>query len=97
MNKVFLCKETVSGETRTALIPADIKKLIEMGYNFTVQSGAGLTSGYTDDEYKSMGATIKQTLNEGYDFADIDSPMHAVVVRVALFAYHCLLVMLYRF
>jgi len=71
LNNVFLCKETAKGETRTALIPSDIKKLIAMGYSFAVQSGAGLKSGYTDDEYSAAGAKIVQTPDEGYEGCDI--------------------------
>lgn len=71
MNSVFLCKETIKGETRTALIPADIKKLIGMGYGVTVQSGAGGKSGYTDDMYAEAGAKIVQTPEEGYAVSDI--------------------------
>ena len=71
MRKVFLCKESVKGETRTALIPGDIKKLAELGYEFSVQAGAGLTTGYTDEDYSAAGAKIVQSLEEGYGFADI--------------------------
>ena len=71
MNKVFLCKETLKEETRTALIPSDIKKLIGMGYEFAVQSNAGLSIGYTDDEYSAAGARIVRTLDEGYQNSDI--------------------------
>jgi len=71
MNKVFLCKETARDETRTALVPPDIKKLIGMGYEVAVQSGAGQCSGYADEDYSEAGAKIVQTLKEGYDFCDI--------------------------
>jgi len=71
MNKVFLCKETIKEETRTALIPSDIKKLVEMGYEFAVQSNAGLKIGYSDNEYSAAGAKIVKTLDKGYQFADI--------------------------
>jgi len=71
MNKVFLCKETIKEETRTALIPSDIKKLIGMGYEFAVQSNAGHKIGYTDEEYSASGAKIVHTLDEGYQFSDI--------------------------
>jgi len=71
MNRVFLCKETIANETRTALNPSDVKKLIGMGYEFAVQSGAGSKTGYTDDEYSGAGAKIVQTPEEGYRFADI--------------------------
>jgi len=71
LNKVFLCKETLTDETRVALIPSDIKKLIGLGYEFTVQSGAGLKTGYADNEYSDAGAKIVQAPDEGYQFSDI--------------------------
>ncbi|MCL2621162.1 MAG: NAD(P) transhydrogenase subunit alpha, partial [Defluviitaleaceae bacterium] len=71
MKKVFLCKETDKGETRVALVPSDIKTLAGMGYEFAVQSGAGVGLGYPDDGYAGAGAKIVQTLEEGYKFADI--------------------------
>ena len=71
MNKVFLCKETAKDETRTALIPSDIKQLTGIGYEFAVQGSAGNKAGYTDDEYAAAGAKIVQTLDEGYKLSDI--------------------------
>jgi NAD(P) transhydrogenase subunit alpha len=71
MNKIFLCKETTRDETRTALVPSDIKALTAMGYEIAVQSGASLKIGYTDDDYSAAGAKIIGTLDEGYKFCDI--------------------------
>jgi NAD(P) transhydrogenase subunit alpha len=71
VNRVFLCRETAENETRTALIPSDIKQLTGMGYAFTVQSNTGQKSGYADSEYAAAGANIVQTLDEGYQSADI--------------------------
>ena len=71
MNKVFLCKEIDKNETRTALIPSDIKVLSALGYEFVVQADVGIKSNYTNDEYSKAGAKILQTLDEGYKYADI--------------------------
>jgi len=71
VNKVFLCKETARDETRAALVPADIKKLVGMGYELAVQSGAGENIGFSDDDYAAAGAKIFETLLDGYDFCDI--------------------------
>ena len=71
MNKVFLCKETAPEETRVALVPADVKALTALGYEITVQSGAGSNVGYTDDSYSAAGAKIAMSLNEGYKLCDI--------------------------
>ena len=77
MKRVFLCKEITKGETRVALVPADVKALIQMGYEIAVQSGAGATIGCLDEEYTAAGAKIVETLDEGYKFAD-----KAIVVRI---------------
>ena len=71
MNKVFLCKETLPDETRCALVPADVKALIGAGYEIAVESGAGDRAGYPDVSFLAVGATVFQTLGEGYKFADI--------------------------
>ena len=71
MNKVFLCKETLRDETRVALVPPDVKKLVEMGYEILVHSGAGQSIGFSDEDFSAAGAKIARTLEEGYGFADI--------------------------
>ena len=71
MHKVFLCKESIKEETRAALVPADTKKLISLGYEIAVQEGAGAKTGFTDEEYRLSGAKIVNSLEEGYNFADI--------------------------
>ena len=43
-------KETWSGERRTALVPANAKKLIAAGFAITVESGTGLAAGFTDKD-----------------------------------------------
>lgn len=70
MNKILVCVEPEE-ETRVALIPADIKKLIAMNLEVAVVSGAGVKSGFCDDDYVKAGATIVATNDEGYDGADI--------------------------
>ena len=71
MNKVLLCAETAPEETRTALVPAHVKSLCQMGYEIFVQSDAGLTIGFTDEDYVEAGAKIVETIQEGYDQCDI--------------------------
>jgi len=71
VKNVFLCKEIAKDETRTALIPSDVKTLIQLGYEIAVESGSGSKVGYTDKEYADAGAKIVQSTDEGYRFADI--------------------------
>nr|MCR5188557.1 NAD(P)(+) transhydrogenase (Re/Si-specific) subunit alpha [Treponema sp.] len=71
MKKVLVCKEKDPRETRVALIPDDIKKLISMGFEFKVVTGAGLKSGFNDEAYKTAGAQIVKTEEEAYDSSEI--------------------------
>ena len=76
MNKVFLCKETLRDETRTALVPNDVKELTGMGYEIAVESGAGLKIGFSDGDYTAAGAKIVESTDEGYKFCDIIVRIH---------------------
>lgn len=69
--KVVVPKEVVSGETRVALVPNCIAKLVKAGLEVVVQSGAGLASGISDDEYQSKGATIEPDAAALFGQADI--------------------------
>lgn len=71
MNKILVCKEKDERETRVALIPDDIKKLVTMGFSFQVVSGAGIKSGFSDESYVAAGAKIIQKEEDGYDSSEI--------------------------
>ena len=62
MKKVLICKESDALETRVAMVPADIKKLIGMGFSFKVVSGAGIKSGFFRRSVQGSGSRdcIKQ-------------------------------------
>ncbi len=57
--KLAVPKEKVEGETRVALLPDDISKLIEAGNEVIVESGAGVEAGFADSDYEDVGATVK--------------------------------------
>ena len=67
MKSILICRETDPRETRVAMIPDDIKKLIGMGFSFKVVSGAGLKSGFDDADYEKAGAAVIQKEQDGYD------------------------------
>jgi NAD(P) transhydrogenase subunit alpha len=50
--------ETAPREQRVALIPEIVAKLVKAGFRATVESGAGLRAGHTDEAYRAAGATI---------------------------------------
>ncbi len=45
-------------EKRVALIPADVKKLVDTGCTIMVEDGAGLGVGFSNNEYQTSGASI---------------------------------------
>ncbi len=51
-------KETYPGETRVALVPADVPALVKAGLKVSVEAGAGTVAGYPDAEYVAKGAEI---------------------------------------
>ena len=71
MKKVLVCKEKDERETRVALIPDDVKKLVPMGFEIKVVAGAGLKSGFSDEAYKTAGATIVAKEEDAYADSEI--------------------------
>lgn len=57
--KIGVPKETVSGERRVALCPESCKKLIKLGAEIVIETGAGLASYFSDDEFRAAGVTIE--------------------------------------
>ncbi len=50
--------ETVPGENRVAIVPETIGRLKKLGFEYVVQSGAGLKASHADDAYLKVGARI---------------------------------------
>lgn len=55
---VAVLKETRPGEKRVALAPKSVKSLTGRGFEVVVQSGAGTSSGFTDQDFESAGGRI---------------------------------------
>ena len=51
-------RETYTGETRVALVPAVLSILSKSGVRVVVERGAGASSGYSDRAYEEKGATL---------------------------------------
>lgn len=56
--QITVLKELQDNETRVALVPESVKKLVALKATVAVESGAGLSAGVSDDDYKAAGATI---------------------------------------
>lgn len=64
-------KEIKNNENRVALTPAGVKELTKRDHQVYVQSTAGNGSGFSDEEYASVGANILPTIEEVYDIAEM--------------------------
>ncbi len=56
--KIAVPKSTTAHEKRVAASPETVKKLTAMGCEITIETGAGVDSAVTDDDYKANGAKI---------------------------------------
>ena len=56
--RIAVPKETAPRERRVALVPESCKKLIQAGYQISVEAGAGEAAGYPDTAYREAGATV---------------------------------------
>ncbi len=64
-------KEIKNNENRVALLPVGASTLISNGHKVIVETNAGLGSGFSDEEYKAVGAEIIPTAAEVYAKADM--------------------------
>ena len=55
--RVGIPKESWPGETRVAVIPSAVPGLVKAGLEVVVEEGAGLAAGFTDEAYRTQGAS----------------------------------------
>lgn len=63
--KLFVPRESEAGETRIAMSPEVVKKLIGLGFDVVVEQGAGQLSRLPDDVFENAGAKIGQSGDAG--------------------------------
>ena len=64
-------KEIKNNENRVALTPAGTRELKKHGHEIYLQATAGMSSGFSDEEYQEAGASILPTIEEVYDIAEM--------------------------
>src|SRR5690606_28456791 len=69
--RIGVPKEIKTNENRVALVPAGAEAFVAAGHSVVVEQGAGLGSGFTDETYTSVGATILPTADEVWAQADM--------------------------
>lgn len=64
-------KEIKTNENRVGLVPSGAEALVAHGHQVVVETGAGEGSGFKDDDYVAVGATILATADEVWARADM--------------------------
>lgn len=64
-------KEIKIGETRVSMTPSLCRRVTMLGGKVLVEKGAGHSAGFTDDEYKSAGATLTAIAAKVWKAADM--------------------------
>lgn len=82
--KIGVPKEIVPGETRVALVPDLVAKLVESGVEVIVESGAGEASINSDDLYKNAGASVKSGPAEVFGESDLVLKVQPPVLNTAI-------------
>ena len=65
--RIGIPKEILNNENRVAMTPAGAFTLKASGHEVFIQTGAGLGSSFTDEEYIEAGATIVQSADEAWN------------------------------
>ncbi len=64
-------KEIKNNESRVGMTPAGIFELVHKNHTVYVQSGAGEGSGFSDEDYKKVGAIILDTIGQVYAMSEM--------------------------
>jgi len=63
-------RESIMQENRVALVPSSVRTLTGQGHRILMETGAGVKSRFTDNEYSEAGAEMVATKREVYE-ADV--------------------------
>jgi len=69
--RIGVPREIQKGERRVATTPEVAKLIKKLGFEITIESGAGLESKFTDDAYREVAVDIVDDAKSLYDTSDI--------------------------
>jgi NAD(P) transhydrogenase subunit alpha len=69
--KLAVAKETRAHEARVAATPDSVKKLIQLGLEVVVETGAGAAASFLDEAYRQAGAQVAPSQDAAFADADI--------------------------
>ncbi len=64
-------KEIKNNESRVGMTPAGVFELSKYGHKVYIQTGAGEGSGFSDEDYKKVGAIILDTIGQVYALSEM--------------------------
>jgi NAD(P) transhydrogenase subunit alpha len=59
--RIGVPRETTAGERRVPLVPESGKKLIQAGYQVSIETGAGSAAGFSDRAYQEAGVSLESS------------------------------------
>ncbi len=84
--RIVVPRETAPGERRVALVPESCKKLIQIGYEIAIESGAGQPAGFPDHGYSEVKVTLRpdaaSLLADGDICVKVTAPTAAEIERL---------------
>ena len=69
--KIGTPKEIKNNENRVGLTPAGVAALVKQGHIVYIQESAGVNSGFSDELYLKVGATLLPSIEEVYAASDM--------------------------
>lgn len=69
--KVGCVKEIKNNEFRVGMTPDNVKSYVNAGHEVYIEKGAGIGSGFADDEYEAAGAKMIDTAKEVWDTVEM--------------------------
>ena len=69
--KIGVPKEIISQEYRVSVNPETAKLLLQNSHELFIQSGAGVDSGYSDEDYSKIGCTIVNSAPKVFDRSEM--------------------------
>ncbi len=69
--RLFVPRETQSGETRVALVPEAVRRLVGLGLEITIEAGLGASVSIPDQAYEEAGAQVTSDRREALGNCDV--------------------------
>ena len=69
--KIGCVKEIKNREYRVGMIPDNVKSYVNAGHDVWIEQGAGVGSGFSDEEYEKAGARLCGSAKEVWDGVDM--------------------------